>query len=160
MNLEFLKKYILPGESHSSSEEYKEFKHHFFRLDQEEIALAENEIKIPKELKEFFINVGYGFFFQRDNSSFDRLLDVISFKKVNLRQDYYEYDPDLDLYSHVKYKEKLIFFEVNEGVYLLIDKEAKNGKNAIYFFDKKIADSLEEFLLKFDLNPNLINEIE
>ncbi len=150
MNLEFLKKYILPSETHSSNEEYKELKHHFFRLGNDEIVLVEDEIKIPKELKEFFVTIGYGFFFHQNKSSFDRLLDVISFKKVNLRQDYYEFDPDLELYSHNKYQDKLIFFEVNEGVYLLIDKEATDGKNAIYYFDQKIADSLEEFLIKFD----------
>lgn len=150
MNLEFLKKYILPSEAHSSNEEYTELKHHFFRLGNNEIILVEDEIKIPKELKEFFVAIGYGFFFHQDNSSFDRLLDVISFKKVNLRQDYYEFDPDLDLYSHNKYQDKLIFFEVNEGVYLLINKHDINGRNAIYYFDKKIADSLEEFLIKFD----------
>ena len=150
MQIEFLKEFILPSEKHSSRDEYKKLKHHFFHLAPNEITDVDNQIKIPLELREFFKIIGYGFFFHRDDSSFDRLLDVISFKKINLRLDYYEFDPDLDLYEHNKYNDKLIFFEVNEGVYLLIDKEDNNGKNAIYYFDEKIADSLEEFLKRFD----------
>lgn len=148
MNLDFIKKYIVLNESDSSNENYKKLKHHLFRLKRNEINGVNDEIKIPLELDFFFKEVGYVFFFQQNDSYFDRFLDVFSFKKINLRQDYYEFDPDLD--SHNKYKDKLIFFEVNEGVYLLIEKKASNGKNAIYYFDEKIADSLEEFLIRFD----------
>lgn len=150
MSLNFINEYILPNELESSNKKYKSLKHHFFRLKTKEINKVNNEIEIPKELKGFYTEIGYGFFFQQDDSSFDRLLDVISFKKINLRQDYYEFDPDLDLYNHSKYDNKLIFFEISEGVYLLIDKEAKDGKNSIYYFNKKIADSLQEFLTRFD----------
>ena len=90
------------------------------------------------------------FFFQKDKNYFDRLLDVISLKKINLRQDYYQFDPDLELYDSPNYNDKLIFFELSEGTYLLIEKVEDNKKNAIYFFNKKIADSLEEFLVRFD----------
>jgi len=43
---------------------------------------------------------------------------------------------------------------------LTIEKEDVVGKNAIYYFDKKIANSLKDFLIEFDKNPNLIDEIE
>lgn len=158
MDLKFLTPYIIPNESQSSNEEYQEYKHHFFPLDNDEITLIEKEILVPTELREFYLTVGYGFFFPQDDSSFDRLLDVISYKKINLRQNYYEFDPDLDLYSHSKYDDRLIFFEVNEGVYLLIAKEAIEGKNAIYYFDEKIADSLEEFLIRFDQEGHYFEE--
>ncbi|MET4141982.1 hypothetical protein ABIB30_004375 [Pedobacter sp. UYP1] len=56
--------------------------------------------------------------------------------------------------------DKLLFFEINEGVYLAIDKEAKNGENKIYYFDKEIFNSLESFIKAFLGNQNLLNELE
>lgn len=145
-----LKKYILPNEKVSDKKEYEHLKHHFFSLSIQEIELINNELKIPLELINFYKNVGYGFFFQENKDSFDRFLDVFSFKQINLREDFYEFDPDLELYDDEFYQDKLIFFEVNEGVYLLLNKEDIEGKNAIYYFRDKIADSLEEFLSRFD----------
>jgi len=52
------------------------------------------------------------------------------------------------------YLGKLIFFELNDGVYLMIEKNDTNGKNPIYYFDRKIAESLEEILKKMDEIPN------
>lgn len=40
----------------------------------------------------------------------------------------------------------LIFFEVNEGVYLALDLN-NNDKSPVYYFDFKIADSLTDFLI-------------
>ena len=149
MKIDFLKKYIIPNEKESENKEYEHLKHHFFPLSNNEINLVNREIEIPLELKIFYTDIGYGFFFQKDKNYFDRLLDVISFKKINLRQDYYQFDPDLELYDSPNYNDKLIFFELSEGTYLLIERVEDNKKNAIYFFNKKIADSLEEFLVRF-----------
>lgn len=41
---------------------------------------------------------------------------------MNLREEYYQYDPTLEIFSLPFYEDKLIFFEVNEGVYLLVDR--------------------------------------
>ena len=48
----------------------------------------------------------------------------------------------------------LIFFEVNEGVYMSIG--LSDGK--IYFADKSVADSLSDFLQKI-VNPDYWNTI-
>lgn len=148
--IEALKKYVLPDEKASDKEEYKHLKHHFFPLSNPEIEMVNREIEIPIELKKFYKTIGYGFLFQKDKDYFDRILDVISFKNINLRQDCYEYDPDLELYNSPNYSDKLIFFELSEGSYLLIEKTADNEKNAVYFFNEKIANSLQEFLMRFD----------
>ena len=139
---EHLIEYLVPNEKEGNSEIYKNYKHTLYPLNDEEVERVNNVIKVPFELKEFYKKIGYGFFFQSHNS-FDRLLDPFSFKQINLREDFYEFDPDLEL-------DKCIFFEVNEGVYLLIDKRDFHGKNAIYYFEKRIADSLDEFLDRFD----------
>ena len=149
-NFSFLESYILPNERESQNPQYSDYQHHLFSLEDSEIRGEASFIEIPVELREFYQQVGYGFFYQNDDSHADRLLDVGNFKKINLRQDFYEFDPDLELYDDKSYQDKFIFFELNEGVYLLISKEDKKGKNEIHFFDKKIADSLEEFLIRFD----------
>lgn len=46
----------------------------------------------------------------------------------------------------------LVFFEVGEGTYLTLDlkQENEDGKCPVYYFEKKIATSLEEFLKRMD----------
>ena len=95
------------------------------------------EIEIPFRVGFFYRHIGYGFFFQNNKDNSDRLLDAISFKQINLRQDYYKYDPDMELYNSSIFRNKYIFFELCEGTYLHIDKKAIGGQNAIYFFRKK-----------------------
>ncbi|HLV91997.1 MAG TPA: SMI1/KNR4 family protein [Aequorivita sp.] len=143
----FLKKYRFINPA--SSKEVKS-KHYFYYVENSHIKDVKEMINIPHELLDFWTQIGYGFFHKHEDYSFNRLLGPESFKIINLRQEIYAHDPDLELYDSEEYQNKLIFFEVNEGVYLLIDKEAKDGKNAIYYFDDRIADSLEEFLLRFD----------
>jgi hypothetical protein len=127
------KKYIV-------EENKKGNKHTFHKVNFIELLEIEKKIFIPKELKEFYINIGYGCFY--DN------LD--SFSIDNLREDYYSDDPTLDFYNQEKFKNYKIFIEVVEGNYLLIDDNEIEGKNAIIYIDTKIADSLEEFLNRFD----------
>ena len=117
-------------------------------LVQEDIDKAEKDmgIKIPNELKSFYLNYGYGFISKIRRRCINRLMDPCSCADIRLRRDYYKYDPELESYEDLE-KDKLIFFEVNEGIYLLI-KLDDSEKNEIYYGDFKIADSLEEFLIK------------
>ena len=145
MSFEFLKVYII------EQERKRLFKHNFYKVNTEYLKKIGSSLEMPYELNLFYQEIGHGFMYDTDEFfSIDRFLDPESFKKINNREKYYEFDPDLELYEDDFYKDKLIFFEVNEGVYLLINKNDINGKNAIYYFDEKIADSLEEFLIRFD----------
>ena len=134
-------------------------KHKLYPVDITHIDVAEKNLqcKLPKELKQFYLEIGYGFFWQKDKRSFDRLLSPLELVQINLREDFYEFDPDLEIYDE---DNKLIFLEVNEGLYLTIEKEDIDGKNAIYYFDKKISNSLKGFLIEFDKNASLIDELE
>jgi hypothetical protein len=64
----------------------------------------------------------------------------------------------LELYDQLYHGDKLLFFEVNEGIYLAIDKKDENGKNEIYYFKDKIANSLESFIKDFINNENLLKD--
>lgn len=144
MAFEQFKEYIV-------EEGKKGSKHSFYKVDSFDIIDVEKKILLPKELKDFYLNVGYGLFFDSpDSYAIDKFYSPTEYCKINLRQDYYSHDPTLDLYKSEKFKDYFIFFEVVEGNYLLIDRKEINGKNAIFYIDEKIADSLEEFLVKFD----------
>lgn len=115
------------------------------------IKWSEEKIFIPHELLLFYENIGYGLFFDTpDSYSIDRLYSPSEFCKINLREDYYTDDPTLDYYDHKKFENYKIFFEVVEGNYLLIADNEDKGKNAIIYINEKIADSLEEFLNRFN----------
>ncbi|WP_394513463.1 hypothetical protein [Priestia aryabhattai] len=60
---------------------------------------------------------------------------------MHLREDFYEHDPDLDMYDERK---GFIFFEVAEG----LDFEVRWGTpdaSPVYFMNTRISDSLQGF---------------
>ena len=99
-------------------------------------------IQIPNDLKKFYMEVGYGFV-KCEPGVINRLIGPLGCSDIRLREDFYEYDPDLEMYESFE-EDKMIFFEVNEGVYMSIG--TNDGK--IYFTDKLVAESLVDFLEK------------
>lgn len=72
-DFDFLKQYIIePGMKIDSSK-----KHVFYRLSDEQIKEAEDRWgrKFPKELRNFFSEIGYGFVCHSFQSRFNRLMD-------------------------------------------------------------------------------------
>lgn len=128
----------------------------FYPVTDKEIASLEVELqsKLPIELVDFYSQIGYGFI-KKKSGNINRFMDTYSLQDINLRTGDFEYDPDLEIYDEIYDDDKLLFFEVNEGIYLAIDKLGHNKKNAIYYFENKIADSLEEFAKDFIKNPNI-----
>ena len=156
-DFQFLEKFIVPEEAGSAKAPYHNFKHHLFPLNEGSIAAVDEVSKIPLELKEFYRKIGYGFFFKQQKDAFNRLLDPESFRLINLKEDYYENDPDLEIYGRLYQGTKLLFFEIIEGRYLAIDVLSKDNKNAIFYFGRMISDSLEGFLQAFDADPTLLD---
>jgi antitoxin YxxD len=154
-NFDFLKTYVL---EEASADEPQQ-RHYLYRLSVPEIEAVDEILPVPEELKSFYTNIGYGFFHKDRNASINRLMDPESFKMINLKEEYYEFDIDLELYDEIYQGDKLLFFEVNAGTYLAIDKEANEGKNAIYYFSKKIAASLEDFMRDFSGDPDYFSKI-
>jgi hypothetical protein len=100
------------------------------------------------------------FFGKKNKDSFDRLLSPLQVAQLTSKEDFYEDDPNLKVYYNLYNNDKLLFFEVNEGLYLAIDKADEGGKSKIYYFDQKIFDSLEDFIKEFAQKPNLIRNLE
>lgn len=107
-----------------------------------EEAQADLELAFPKELLEFYNEVGCGFI-KGSKGNINRLMDPISVRDFRMKEYDYEFYPDIDLYDDLE--DELIFFEVDETVLMSIKVNDKDT-SPIFYNDTKIADSLFEFL--------------
>lgn len=118
-----------------------------YKVLEDDILKAEQRmgISFPDDLKQLYLEVGYGFIKARSANGINRILGPGAVADIRLREGIFGFDPDLnELFDD---EDKLIFFEVNEGVYISIDLQLVN--NPIYYFDIQIAESLEDFFKKF-----------
>lgn len=125
----------------------------FYSVKIEEINELEKELnlKIPKELKDFLLEIGYGFI-NGSECNVNRIMDTESIRDFRLRKGDFEFYPDIEIYD--EYEEgKLIFFEGSESALISIELTDDNSSN-IFYYDVKIADSLEEFLIKIQEDDN------
>lgn len=125
----------------------------FYHINKETINKIQSELGIlfPKELLEFYTHVGYGFI-KSEQDNFNRIMDPQSVRDFRLREDSFANNPDLDMYDECE-RDSLMFFEICEGTYLSIGFSKKNN-GKIYYGKKKIADSLTEFLTKYQEDEN------
>lgn len=109
----------------------------------------ELDLKLPKELIHFYLEVGYGFIYGSEYN-INRMMDPYSVRDFRLRVNDFEFYPDIEIFD--KYENnKLIFFEANETALMSIELN-EIDRSAVFYYDVKIADSLEEFLIKIQEN--------
>lgn len=126
-----------------------EKKHVIYRLD-DDVPEAEKRLgkRFPNELREFYLQVGYGFLCNDDKTHRDRIMDPHSVADFLLNEDDF-----IDLSIKELYPgNMLVFFEIGEGTYLTLDlnQEQENGVCPVYYFDNQVAASLEEFLKRMN----------
>ncbi|WP_342472632.1 SMI1/KNR4 family protein [Metasolibacillus sp. FSL H7-0170] len=122
-----------------------------YKVSKEDVLKAEQrmDMDLPEDLKQLYLEVGYGFIKGQSANAINRLLGPGAVADIRLREGVFEFDPDLDeLYDD---ENKLIFFELNEGIYISLELQLVN--NPVFYFDIQIAASLEEFFKKF-INDN------
>lgn len=107
-----------------------------------EEAQADLTFDFPKELLEFYNEVGCGFI-KGSKGNINRLMDPISVRDFRMKEYDYEFYLDLDLYDDLE--DELIFFEVDETVLMSI-KVTDEDTSPIFYNETKIANSLYEFL--------------
>ena len=125
----------------------------FYPVKVEEINELEKKLNltVPRELKDLLLEIGYGFIKGAENNV-NRIMDTYSIRDFRLRQGDFEFYPDIEIYDEYE-NGKLIFFEGSESA--LISIELTNDTSSkIYYYDVKIADSLEEFLIKIQEDDN------
>ncbi|MDF1508149.1 SMI1/KNR4 family protein [Robertmurraya sp. DFI.2.37] len=130
----------------------------FYPVTENEIKEVEKELnlKFPKELVNFYIEVGYGFI-KGSEFNINRIMDPYSVRDFRLRDNDFEFYPDIEIYDEFE-NNKLIFFEGSESALMSIELNEKNS-SPVYYYDIQIADSLEEFLRKIEKNDKYYLEL-
>ncbi|USK50230.1 SMI1/KNR4 family protein [Bacillus sp. CMF12] len=130
----------------------------FYPVAENEIKVVEKELDLifPKELVNFYIEVGYGFI-KGSEFNTNRIMDPYSIRDFRLRVNDFEFYPDINIYDEFE-NNKLIFFEGSESALMLIVLN-ENNRSPIYYYDIQIAASLDEFLRKIDVNDKYYLEL-
>ena len=119
----------------------------FYKVKLSEIEEVENElgIRLPEQLRKFYLEVGYGFINGSDGNV-NRIMDPYSVRDFRLRQNDFECYPDIEIYDEFE-DNKLIFFEGNEVSMISITFD-NDKSNSIFYYDEKIAESFIDFINK------------
>ncbi|AUO14403.1 SMI1/KNR4 family protein [Priestia megaterium] len=130
----------------------------FYPVTENEIKEVEKELdlKFPKELVNFYIEVGYGFI-KGSEYNINRIMDPYSVRDSRLRDNDFEFYPDIEIYDEFE-NNKLIFFEGSESALMSIELNEKNS-SPVYYYDIQIATSLEEFLRKIEVDDKYYLEL-
>lgn len=125
----------------------------FYPVTESEIEEVEKilKLKIPNELVNLYLQVGYGFI-KGSEFNINRVMDPYSVRDFRLRMNDFEFYPDIEIYDEFE-KNKLIFFEGSESALMSIElNDNNNNDNPIYYYDIQIATSLTEFLMRIEEN--------
>jgi hypothetical protein len=137
------------------SEDIWNNKHVFLKINEREIEETEQKLgkRLPGELKELYNELGYGFLCCGDGSNINRIISPIEISDFYDGINDYENDLRRDYYKNPN---EMVFFEVSADTFILLklDQENSKGQCPLYYFDKKIADSIEEFIKLMDCNAN------
>jgi antitoxin YxxD len=130
----------------------------FYPVTENEIKEVEKELdlKFPKELVNFYIEVGYGFI-KGSEYNINRIMDPYSVRDFRLRDNDFEFYPDIEIYDEFE-NNKLIFFEGSESALMSIELNEKNS-SPVYYYDIQIATSLKEFLRKIEVDDKYYLEL-
>ena len=101
---------------------------------------------IPDALTQFYLNVGYGFL-ETHRHNINRIMGPSSVEEFYFGTGQFQNSEEVEIFG--KYtKDKLVFFEVNESLFLSIGI-TKLNKGKIYYYDDVIANDMSEFFEKY-----------
>ncbi len=120
----------------------------FYKIEDDAVESVQKKLGIilPQQLKQFYEEIGYGFL-GSEGFNFNRIMDPVSLCEFRFRVGQFEDDSELDVYEQCE-RDTLIFFEVCEGFYLGMGF-SKNNDGEIFYRKEKIAESLVDFLVRF-----------
>lgn len=123
----------------------------FYPVNPDAIRKAESNMGIifPDVLNQFYLSVGYGFLETRLHN-INRIMGPSSVEEFFLGTGQFRNFEEVEIFGNYT-KDKLVFFEVNESLYLSIGI-TKNNKGQVYYYDEMIAENLNEFFEKYSEN--------
>ena len=128
----------------------------FYPVSIDEINNAEKQMnrQFPKSIKQFYLEIGWGFF-EDESKSFINLLmspsDIADFYCANGNYVYAEEREFLE-------ENEFVFFEVDAECHITLNLE-DDVEEGIYFGTDKIADSLFDFVSKMSEDSNYYDDI-
>ena len=127
--------------------------HTFYPVKPDEIQKAESGmgIIIPEVLTQFYLSVGYGFLETRKHN-INRIMGPNSVEEFYLGTGQFQNSEEVEIFGDYS-RDKLVFFEVNESLFISIGI-TKLNKGKIYYYDEMIADDLNEFFEKYLQNES------
>ena len=104
----------------------------FYQVNEGVIAEVQEELGIilPKELKEFYKEVGYGFIHSKQYN-FNRIMSPKSLCDFRFRKGQFDDSFELEEYEEFE-RDQIIFFEISEGSYLSIGFSKGNHGEVFY----------------------------
>lgn len=161
-NFDFLKPYVITdADIDNRYEEVQRMKHSFLPVDVTRITQAESKLGFlfPKELKEFYIQIGYGYMHQEQENYHNTFMYPLDVADAYLREGEFanNFLASTGLYDE---SYKLLFYDAVEGCFAWMDLREEKSTSSVYYIgdNDEIADSLEGFLRAYDANPNLLKE--
>lgn len=117
----------------------------------EEIIYAESRMKIdfPKELREFFSQIGYGYFYDKDECFIDLLMSPRRIADFRCGEGDYFYVEEREFLK----SEDLVFFEIDSNCHIYLKIGGEDGGN-VFLGKRKIAQSFGEFIGKISIESN------
>ena len=145
---DYLKKYVNIADSKANENS-------FYTVQPEEILEAEEKLtfNFPKSLKEFWLEIGYGFFrasIPEKNIQHavwsNRLVHPLDIASIMLEGE----DSGLITSEGIEMLQEghMPFFEVGDSTSYLVMRPESDTPNAVYWYDTLIEDSLETFIWK------------
>lgn len=122
--------------------------HLFYKVSNEDMKLAEETLsmKFPSELRAFYQEIGYGWFYDQDECYTDVLMkpqDIVDFR---LGSGVYVYNEEREYLGN----EDLVFFEVDTNMHIYTNLQ--DGK--VYLGKREIASSIESFIKQISEHSN------
>lgn len=120
----------------------------FYPVKQEAVRKAEANmgVIIPEGLAEFYTEVGYGFL-ETHEYNINRIMGPGSVEEFRLITGQFQNSEAAEEFAEYT-RDKLVFFEATESLYLSIGITSLN-KGKIYYYDDVIAEDINEFFSKY-----------
>ena len=148
MAFEFIENYIIKYQEIEEPDIKRigRLKHCFYAVPELYIRKAITAFEpFPAELYEFYETVGFGFM-NRQKDIGNCILDPMSLVYINKQEGYLATEKVKEFANYYDVNQFLLFFHSFDEHYFAIRRETINGKNEIWYKDKRIANSLRDFI--------------
>ena len=128
----------------------------FYPVTIDEINSAENQMnkQFPDSIKQFYLEVGWGFFEDESKSFINLLMSPSDIADFYCAKGNYVYAEEREFLE----ENEFVFFEVDANCHITLNL-VNSSEDGIYFGTDKIAENLIDFVKKMSENSNYYDDI-